>query len=127
MALAVGTTRRTTPPVGRGPRRRRWRLNLATVHSYGVARSALGDAETPDDVSFSEVRIGNTYFGADKDRTDTELLLAKAETLTFSLSALAGAVLQYGKQGISIVHGGLATCPDGRMILDVEPLKNVVW
>lgn len=50
------------------------------------------------------------------------LILAKE----FSIGALSGALLQIAKQGISVVHGGLSNCPDGRSI-GGEPLKNIVW
>jgi hypothetical protein len=44
-----------------------------------------------------------------------------------SLDALSGSLLQYAKQGISIVHGGLKACPSGRKICTSEDLKEVIW
>jgi len=43
-----------------------------------------------------------------------------------SIQALSGALLQIAKKGISIVHGGLNFCPDGRFI-KTEPIKNIIW
>ncbi|WP_141432435.1 hypothetical protein [Bacillus sp. 03113] len=43
-----------------------------------------------------------------------------------SIKALSGALLQIAKQGISIVHSSLNTCPDGRFIYN-EPIKNIIW
>lgn len=48
-------------------------------------------------------------------------------TLGPTYNSLAGAVLQIAKQGISSVHGGLASCPSGRTIGTSELLKNVIW
>ena len=43
-----------------------------------------------------------------------------------SATILCGALLQFAKQGISIVHKSLATCPAGR-IIGSESLKNIIW
>lgn len=43
-----------------------------------------------------------------------------------SLAILAGALLQIAKQGISITHGSLANCPQGRVI-GREAIKNIIW
>lgn len=58
---------------------------------------------------------------AEIKNTETSL-----EAKSFSICSLSGALLQIAKQGISIVHGSLANCPDGRTIGD-ETLKNVIW
>lgn len=59
---------------------------------------------------------------------DSEIALIQARLLDkkFSLSALASALLQIGKQGISVVRGNPASCPDGRIVCG-EPLKWVIW
>ncbi|MEH1800442.1 MAG: hypothetical protein V7L13_15005 [Nostoc sp.] len=43
-----------------------------------------------------------------------------------AVSSLCGALLQIAKQGISIVHKNLISCPDGKNI-GSEVLKNVIW
>lgn len=43
-----------------------------------------------------------------------------------ALPALATTILQIAKQGITIVQGELASCPDGRAI-GGQRLKNVIW
>ena len=43
-----------------------------------------------------------------------------------SVKSLSGALLQIAKQGISIVHGNLENCPNGRIIKN-EPIKNIIW
>jgi hypothetical protein len=44
----------------------------------------------------------------------------------FSITALCGSLLQISKQGISVAHGGLRNCPNGRTIGN-ESLKNIIW
>jgi hypothetical protein len=44
----------------------------------------------------------------------------------FSVAALAGALLQHAKQGISIVHGPPSSAPTGRNIGSL-PLRTVIW
>ncbi|MEC2073404.1 hypothetical protein [Alkalihalophilus marmarensis] len=43
-----------------------------------------------------------------------------------SIKSLSGALLQIAKQGISIVHGTLESCPNGRVIKN-ESIKNIIW
>lgn len=59
---------------------------------------------------------------------DSEVARVQAQMLDkrFSLSALASALLQIGKQGISVVRRHPASCPDGRLVCGV-PLKWVIW
>jgi hypothetical protein len=40
--------------------------------------------------------------------------------------AIAGAILQIAKQGISVVHGGLAAAPEGRIIGSL-PIRDLIW
>lgn len=58
-----------------------------------------------------------------EERDRTKLSIAAKKD---SVKALAGALLQIAKQGISTVHGGLDNCPDGRKIRN-EPIKNIIW
>jgi hypothetical protein len=59
---------------------------------------------------------------------DSEIAAIQARLLDkrFSLSALAGALLQIGKQGISVVRRNPASCPDGRSVCGL-PLKWAIW
>lgn len=72
----------------------------------------------------------DTYFGPDKDQRDAgekkieiEAILA---TRAFSTAVLSGSVLQFGKQGISLVHGGLSSSPAGRPV-ESQFLRDVIW
>ncbi|WP_127718244.1 hypothetical protein [Halobacteriovorax sp. HLS] len=44
----------------------------------------------------------------------------------FSVDALSGTLLQFAKQGISVVHNGVKSCPDGRR-LGSQSLKTIIW
>lgn len=63
---------------------------------------------------------------ADQIQAEIRALQTSIDAKEFSLRALSGALLQIAKQGISITHGGLGACPNGRSI-GSEPLKNVIW
>jgi hypothetical protein len=58
---------------------------------------------------------------------DLEVMIRrKLEAHDAARAALAGALLQIVRQGISMVHRGPQDCPKGRM-LGTQPLKDVVW
>ncbi|AJD52759.1 hypothetical protein TH3_13215 [Thalassospira xiamenensis M-5 = DSM 17429] len=64
----------------------------------------------------------------DRDAIDDQVRALKAiiRNRQMALQSLSGALLQIAKQGISIAHGGLGACPDGRMI-GQSKLKEVIW
>jgi hypothetical protein len=89
------------------------------------------------DIAFLQRQMhpsANYWYGqlreAQGDRTalDSEIARIQARLMDkrFSLSALASALLQIAKQGISVVRRNPASCPDGRLICGV-PLKWVIW
>jgi hypothetical protein len=106
------------------------RLKRAAREGYRRAEALGLDAQDSEDVAWAAGAQWETYFGADKERHQAAQTLESVEQRTaahaFSVAALAGALLQHGKQGISIVHGGLAGAPNGRMI-GSQPLKEVIW
>ncbi|MEK4150005.1 hypothetical protein NST02_23460 [Robertmurraya sp. FSL W8-0741] len=69
--------------------------------------------------SFYEARLEPIHREIEKTQ---QLIVAQQE----SIKALSGAILQIAKQGISIVHGGLSNCPNGRFFNN-EPIKNIIW
>ncbi len=91
---------------------------------------AWADSEDPDDIMLGAGLKWGTYFGADKQRHGTQESLdqtkEKLAAREFSRASMAGSLLQYAKQGISLAHGGLAACPDGRMV-GSQPLKQLIW
>ena len=63
---------------------------------------------------------------ADELESKVEELETRIGNRKVSVCALSGALLQIGKQGISIGYQGIDSCPDGR-IVGRTPLKSVIW
>lgn len=112
-------------------------LTQETEAGYARAEALqkIADMNTPPGQYDDDAMIGvgvhwETYFGPDKERHHANVKVEAAraiyETHAFSRGALAGTLLQYGKQGISIVHHSLSAAPPGRLIHG-ESLKNVIW
>jgi hypothetical protein len=105
------------------------RLEAATRAGYRHAASVAADPFDDDD-GVATMSFWETYFGPDKEHHskahDRDEVEARRVARVFSSGALGTAALQYGKQGISVVHGGLATCPDGRLI-GSQAMRDVVW
>jgi len=106
-------------------------LKLTTEMEDGYRRAqAFQDSEDPDDIMLGVGIHWDTYFGADKERFHAEESLddiqQKLQARVFSRESLSGNILQYAKQGISIVHGNLQLCPSGRSI-GTQDLKTVIW
>jgi hypothetical protein len=83
-----------------------------------------------DDDNLSTAIYWDTYFGPDKDRYYAEKSKVEVESSIalrrFLTDAQSGSILQYAKQGISLVHHGPAGCPAGRT-LHGQSLKNIIW
>lgn len=90
----------------------------------------IGQSDLPDDDGLGTMIFWDTYFGPDKERHEKARELREVESRLeahqFSVAALAGALLQHAKQGISIVHGAPSNAPAGRSIGSL-PLRTVVW
>jgi len=108
---------------------------IGTAHremaaGYRYVESNLSDPYFEDEDGLATGAYWDTYFGADKEQHDLGKERAATESLatarSFSRSAQSGGLLQYAKQGISMVHGGLASCPAGRLIGTVS-LRDAIW
>jgi hypothetical protein len=70
------------------------------------------------------------WAGAEQSADEFQKLAAEARILMDNLksahAAIAGAVLQIAKQGISFVHGPLRSCPPGRAV-GSQTLSAVIW
>jgi hypothetical protein len=104
-------------------------LTAQTEDGYRRAQF-LQQFEDPDDYMMGVGLHWDTYFGPDKDRYNAAADLPSLEQVrdirSFACAAMAGSVLQFAKQGISLVHGSLQNCPAGRIIHGVE-IKSVIW
>jgi hypothetical protein len=97
---------------------------------YRQAENLMNYGENIDDVAMGIGIHWDTYFGSDKTayekKIDLDLLENKIKTTEFSYSSISGSLLQYAKQGISLVHGSLNVCPNGRNIGTLS-LKTIIW
>lgn len=104
-------------------------LTASTLRGYQQA-DFLSLNPDLDDEGLGTFTFYDTYFGPDKERSQSEtaeeVLAERIATLEFSNGAMAGSILQYAKQAISIAHHGLAGCPDGRAI-GSQTVKTVIW
>ncbi len=106
------------------------KLTAATEASYRRVEFFAMNPDLDDDFLGTAI-YWDTYFGVDKDRfhknVETEQAAQRVATHEFSVSALAGSLLQYGKQGISLCFGKKRVgCPDGRTVVGM-PLHEVIW
>ena len=71
-----------------------------------------------------------SYFGSEKEAFHADVEKLSLEVLIaarkFSTDAQGGNILQYAKQGISLVHRGISACPEGRHI-GTLPIRDVIW
>lgn len=104
-------------------------LKAATEEGYRRAE-AFQEIEDPDDYMLGVGIHWETYFGADKERYHAEAALPqlerKRDARAFACGLMAGSVLQFAKQGLSLAHGGIQSCPSGRQVHGVD-LKSVIW
>ena len=105
-------------------------LEKAVSARYAQAQSIYDNAEDADDVMASVGMRFENYFGDDKklysDKQEVESISNELVVKKFSIEAASGSLLQFAKQGISIVHGSLGACPNGRGI-GTQFLKEIIW
>ncbi len=106
------------------------KLTAATEDAYRRVDFLAMNPDLDDDFLGTAI-YWDTYFGVDKDRfhknVETETAAQQVTAHEFSISALAGSLLQYGKQGISLHFGkNRVGCPDGRVVVGM-PLHEIIW
>jgi len=106
------------------------KLMPAVEQGYRRAQDLGSNPGLPDDENLATTAQWETYFGPDRQqnvlRQERQALEAQIDAHSFSTSALSGALLQYAKQAISLVHGSIAPCPSGRAI-GSQDLKTIIW
>lgn len=104
-------------------------LTAATEADYRRAE-ALMQFDDPDDFMMGVGIHWETYFGPDKKRYSAIDALAELRAIrdarAFSRAAQAANIIQYAKQGISIVHRDWSAAPSGRNISG-QPLAKLIW
>ncbi|MDQ2942900.1 MAG: hypothetical protein M3R21_04420 [Candidatus Dormibacteraeota bacterium] len=107
------------------------RLDARLADEYRASFAIAAEATNADDYVLGVGRGWDAYFGDEtRQRSVTSRSLSAVEeriqVRLFSIRALAGSVLQLGKQGISLAYGRHQDCPSGRAVAGV-PLKTVIW
>lgn len=105
-------------------------LTAATEDGYRRAEFLAMNRDL-DDEGLGTAIHWDTYFGVDKDRyykkAKYEEIAQRVAARQFSVAALSGSLLQYGKQGISLHYGKKRTgCPDGRIVAGIT-LHEIIW
>lgn len=105
------------------------KLQRVAEENYDRAAFIQQNAEDPDDLMLGVGMHWDTYFGEDKDQhhksEDLTTLEASLSLREFSLSSLAGTLLQYAKQGLSVSFGAPTNWPRGRLI-GTQNLKTII-
>ena len=104
-------------------------LEAATARDYQRVEAILQIDEQDED-GIATALHWDTYFGVDKERyhavEELDSLRQQEDARAFSRSAMASTILQFAKQGISVVHGELKKCPGGRDIHGIS-LSDLIW
>ena len=105
------------------------RLRKVAEENYSKAQYIQETAEDPDDVMLGVGIHWDTYFGEDKQQyyktEELSVLVEKLATRDFSVSSLAGSLLQYAKQGLSAAYGKAGDWPNGRTV-GSQSLKTII-
>ncbi|MGN7292395.1 hypothetical protein [Rhizobium sp. SAFR-030] len=96
------------------------------ANHWDFSTSDLNDDFSDAHVMSAFRRMAEAHNEANSLRTEIASLQASIGARQVALQALCGALLQLAKQGISLVHGSLNACPNGRMLANTS-LKEVVW
>lgn len=96
------------------------------VHQGDFQTSDLNEDFSGTYVMAAFARAGRAGLEVQRLRAEVAALQASVGTHQHSVQAIAGAILQVAKQGISLVHGGLSSALPGRSVGSLA-LRDVVW
>ena len=96
------------------------------VHQWDFQSSDLNEDFSDAYVMAAFGRAAQAAQQAEQLRNEVAKLQASLGAHQQATQAIAGAVLQLAKQGISLVHGGLATAPTGRAIGSLF-IRDIIW
>lgn len=96
------------------------------VHKWDFESSDLNDDFSDAYVMAAFGRMANAHQEAATLQSQIAAIQASIGSHQQAIQAIAGAILQIAKQGISVVYGGLAGAPEGRKIGSL-PIRDIVW
>lgn len=96
------------------------------VHKWDFESSDLNDDFSDAYVMAAFGRMAKAHQETEQLKNQLAHLQASIGTHQQATQAIAGAILQIAKQGISVVHGGLGAAPEGRKIGSVS-IRDVIW
>lgn len=99
----------------------RFRVNQWDFHT-----SDLNDDFPDAYVMAAFSRMAQAGQEAERLRAEVESLRASVGTHQQAVQAIAGAILQIAKQGVSFAHGGQNTAPAGRAIGSLA-IRDIIW
>lgn len=96
------------------------------VHKWDFESSDLNDDFSDAYVMSAFGRMAKAHQEAATLQNQMAAIQASIGTHQHATQAITGAILQIAKQGISVVHGGLAAAPEGRRIGSL-PIRDIIW
>ena len=96
------------------------------VHQWDFQTSDLNDDFSDAYVMAAFARAYRATQEVERIKGDVAVLQASVGTHQHSVQALAGAILQIAKQGISLVYGDLSTSPPGRSVGSLT-VRDIIW
>lgn len=96
------------------------------VHQWDFETSDLNDDFSDAYVMAAFARAGRAGQEVEQFKVEIAVLQASVGTHQHSIQAIAGAVLQIAKQGISLVHAGQTAAPTGRMLGSLA-IRDIIW
>lgn len=95
-------------------------------HQWHFQTSDLNEDFPDAYVMAAFARAGRAAHDVERLKRDVAALQASVGTRQHAVQALAGAILQIAKQGVSLVHGNLSVSPSGRSVGSLA-LRDVIW
>lgn len=96
------------------------------VHQWDFQTSDLNDDFSEAYVMAAFARAARAGQERDEIAREVNELQTAVGAHQVAVQAICGAILQIAKQGVSLVHGGLAAAPSGRLV-GTSYLKEIVW
>lgn len=96
------------------------------VHQWDFQTSDLNEDFSDAYVMAAFARSAKAAQEVEQLKFEVAALQASIGTHQHSVQAIAGAVLQIAKQGISLVHRGLSFAPSGRSVGSLS-IRDIIW